>query len=100
MPTSNDRVDLTDLDVITRYSLAVRAATADRSELIAALRSDLDWLEAGRRSASRSSSTPSRSGPATKTAAKPAAKKAPAKAAGTATKKTTKKTPAKKTARR
>jgi hypothetical protein len=46
----DDRVELTDLDVITRYSLAVRAATADREELIAALRSDLDWLEDGRRS--------------------------------------------------
>ncbi len=48
---TGDRVELTDLDVIARYSLAVRAATADRAELIAALRSDLAWLENGRRSA-------------------------------------------------
>jgi hypothetical protein len=51
---ADDRVDLTELDVITRYSLAVRAATADRSELIAALRADLSWLEAGRRAERRS----------------------------------------------
>jgi hypothetical protein len=44
----DDRIELTDLDVITRYSLAVRAATADRDELIDTLRADLDWLEAGR----------------------------------------------------
>src|SRR5579885_2857272 len=41
----NDRVELTDLDVFSRYSLAVRSATADRAELIATLRADLDWLE-------------------------------------------------------
>lgn len=46
----DDRVELTELDVITRYSLAVRAATADRDELIEALRSDLAWLEDGHRS--------------------------------------------------
>jgi hypothetical protein len=63
MADSDDRVELTDLDVITRYSLAVRAATADRDELIAALRSDLAWLEGGRRPARR---TPA----AKKTAAK------------------------------
>jgi hypothetical protein len=45
---SDDRVDLTELDVITRYSLAVRVATADRAELIEALRTDLAWLEDGR----------------------------------------------------
>jgi hypothetical protein len=45
---ADDRVELTELDVITRYSLAVRSATADRGELIAALRSDLAWLEGGR----------------------------------------------------
>jgi hypothetical protein len=48
MAENGDRVDLTELDVITRYSLAVRAATADRDELIATLRADLDWLEGGR----------------------------------------------------
>jgi hypothetical protein len=41
-----ERVDLTELNVISRYSLAVRAATADRDDLVAALREDLSWLEA------------------------------------------------------
>ena len=47
---ADDRVELTELDVITRYSLAVRHATAPRDELIAALRDDLAWLERGRTS--------------------------------------------------
>jgi hypothetical protein len=42
-----DPVQLTDLDVITRYSIAVRSPTADRDELIETLRSDLAWLESG-----------------------------------------------------
>jgi hypothetical protein len=45
-----DSVQLTDLDVITRYSIAVRTATADRDELIETLRADLTWLESQRRS--------------------------------------------------
>ena len=56
------RIDLTELDVITRYSLAVRHATADRDELIEALRADLAWLEGGRRT------TTTRRAPARKTA--------------------------------
>jgi hypothetical protein len=44
----SDSVQLTDLDVIAKYSIAVRSATADRDELIAALRADLSWLEHGR----------------------------------------------------
>ncbi|HVT21709.1 MAG TPA: hypothetical protein VHE57_10010 [Mycobacteriales bacterium] len=43
-----DSVQLTDLDVIARYSIAVRAATADRDELLETLRADLAWLERGR----------------------------------------------------
>jgi hypothetical protein len=50
----NDRIDLTELDVITRYSLAVRHGTAERDELIQTLRADLAWLEGGRRTTSRS----------------------------------------------
>jgi hypothetical protein len=68
----DDRIELTDLDVITRYSLAVRAATAEREELIAALQSDLAWLEQGRRPRP-AAATPRRT--ATKTSA---AKKTPA----------------------
>lgn len=48
MASDDDRVELTELDVITRYSLAVRSATAPREELIAALRDDLAYLEGGR----------------------------------------------------
>jgi hypothetical protein len=40
-----DSVQLTDLDVIARYSIAVRTACADRDELIETLRADLEWLE-------------------------------------------------------
>jgi hypothetical protein len=47
-PPSGDRVELTDLEVIQRWSLAVRGATAERAEIVAALRADLAWLE-GRR---------------------------------------------------
>lgn len=43
-----DSVQLTDLDVIARYSIAVRSATADRDELLETLRSDVAWLEGGR----------------------------------------------------
>ena len=62
MADNDDRVELTDLDVIARYSLAVRAATASRADLIATLRSDLTWLEGGR--ARRTSSTPAAARPA------------------------------------
>ena len=68
--SDDDRVELTELDVITRYSLAVRTATADRAELIAAMRADLAWLEAGR---TRRRSAPSAS---PRTAAPAATKKA------------------------
>jgi hypothetical protein len=43
-----DDVQLPDLEVIALYSLAVRAATAPREEVIAALEADLAWLTAGR----------------------------------------------------
>lgn len=88
-----DDVRLTDLQVIQRYSIAVRGETADRDELVAALRADLDWLQgsstrrrapaddrdapAPARAATRS---PSRAPAARKTAAK-SAKRTPAKKA-------------------
>src|SRR5438270_12978269 len=93
--SDDDRVDLTELDVITRYSLAVGHASAPREELITALRDDLAWLEGGRRrtatktaapAAPRSQPTAAGKSPATKTAAsksratKTAAKKAATKA--------------------
>jgi hypothetical protein len=55
-----DSVQLTDLDVIARYSIAVRSATADRDELLETLRADLAWLERGR---SRSSTSAFRADP-------------------------------------
>lgn len=63
---SGDDVQLPDLLVIQRYSLAVRAATAPRADVVAALQADLAWLsgQAGR----------SRPAAAAKAAAKPAAK--------------------------
>ena len=48
---ADDDVQLTDLEVIQRYSLAVRGASASRADLISALQSDLDWLQGGRRAA-------------------------------------------------
>src|SRR4051794_5116432 len=76
MAAADDRVELTDLDVITRYSLAVRHASASRDELIATLRDDLAWLEGG-----RSRGTPAKSAGRTTTAraTKPPTAKAPAK---------------------
>lgn len=67
---ADDDVQLTDLEVIQRYSLAVRGASASRSEIITALQADLDWLKGGRRAA------PAKA--AAKAPAK-AAKRAPAK---------------------
>lgn len=49
-----DSVQLTDLDVIARYSIAVRSATADRDELLETLRADVAWLERGRSRAAAS----------------------------------------------
>jgi hypothetical protein len=46
---SADDVQLPDLQVIQRYSLAVRGATAPRSDVVAALQADLAWLNGGRR---------------------------------------------------
>jgi hypothetical protein len=40
----SDAVSLTDLDVISQYSLALRSGEADRDELIELLESDLAWL--------------------------------------------------------
>ena len=51
--SDDDRVELTELDVITRYSLAVRSATAPREEVIAVLRDDLAWLESSRSTSGR-----------------------------------------------
>ena len=67
--TSADDVQLTDLQVIQRFSIAVRGAVASRDDLIATLTADLEWLRGtgGRRTVAP-------------------AKKAPAKRAAKATK--------------
>ena len=65
----SDRIDLTELDVITRYSLAVRHGTAERAEVIETLRADLAWLEGTRRTPSRSTGArPRKTAAAKKTA--------------------------------
>ncbi len=46
---ADDDVQLTDLEVIQRYSLAVRGASASRADLISTLQADLAWLKGGRR---------------------------------------------------
>lgn len=55
---ADDDVQLPDLEVISRYSLAVRAATAPRDEVVAALEADLAWLRQTR-AAPRKRATPS-----------------------------------------
>jgi len=83
-----EQVELIDLEVISRWSLAVRAASADRDELIRAFEADLQWLRGDRRDASRGApaagTTPSRTSAKraaspVRTAAKTPAKKAPTK---------------------
>jgi hypothetical protein len=84
-----DDVQLTDLEVIQRYSLAVRGATASRDELVAALQADLDWLRGGRRAAAKgapakiAASAPEKAAPSAPIKAAPSApgKVATAKAA-------------------
>ncbi len=78
-----DDVRLTDLEVIQRYSIAVRGETADRAELLEALRADVAYLEGGRARPAKAPAKPAKpAAPApAKPAAKPAAKKAVLKAA-------------------
>ena len=67
-------VQLTDLEVIQQFSLAVRGATAPRDQVIAALESDLAYLRAPAKATSTNK-------PAGKPTSKAPAKKAPAKKA-------------------
>jgi hypothetical protein len=55
-----DDVRLTDLEVIQRYSIAVRGETATREELVEALRADLAFLEGSRRAAAKPSPRPAK----------------------------------------
>ncbi|MBK5306771.1 MAG: hypothetical protein JJD92_08815 [Frankiaceae bacterium] len=94
---SADDVQLPDLQVIQRYSLAVRGATAPHADVVAALQADLDWLTGGARRRPRATAptAPVKAPTKTTTARKPtpAKKAAPKKAA-------TKKAPAKKSGSR
>jgi hypothetical protein len=74
---ADDDVQLTDLEVIQQFSLAVRGATASRAEVLAALEADLAWLNGSRRPAPapEKTATAARNAPAKKAA------KAPVKAA-------------------
>ena len=49
MADQDDTVELTDLEVIQQFSLAVRGAKAKRADVIAALESDLAYLNGARR---------------------------------------------------
>ncbi len=48
-----DDVQLTDLQVIQQFSLAVRGATADRAQVVAALEADLAYLKGGRKATAK-----------------------------------------------
>ncbi|MGZ6793677.1 MAG: hypothetical protein ACXVFV_12030 [Mycobacteriales bacterium] len=87
---ADDDVQLTDLEVIQRFSLAVRGATASRAEVVAALEADLAHLGAApslRAAARPAAAVELEKPPAAKAAAKAApraaAKRAPAKASRT-----------------
>jgi hypothetical protein len=100
-PPSGDRIELTDLEVIQRWSLAVRGASADRKEVVAALRADLAWLERGasptpRTAASAPASAPARTPVRTPTRTPP---RTPPRTAAKKTTKTAKKSAKKSAAR-
>ncbi len=79
----DDDVQLTDLEVIQQFSLAVRGATATRREVVAALEADLAYLTGGsrRRAAAPAPAAPRPTrAPVTKAApVRVAAAKAPAR---------------------
>ncbi|MEO6205079.1 MAG: hypothetical protein ABIO67_06835 [Mycobacteriales bacterium] len=57
---SPDDVQLTDLKVIQRYSIAVRGAVASRDEVIATLTADLEWLRGGGRRRTPAAAAPTK----------------------------------------
>ncbi len=96
--TSPDDVQLTDLQVIQRYSIAVRGAAASRDEVIATLTADLEWLRGGRRRAPApavAAKAPGRAAPPPAQAPARAAAKAPAKPPAKAPARAAAKAPAK-----
>lgn len=87
-----DFVQLTDLDVITRYSIAVRSASADRDELISTLRADLAWLERGARGRATYAAPAEADGDGHEEAGEAPARRAPARRTASARKTAAKKT--------
>lgn len=75
-----DDVRLTDLELIQRYSIAVRGETANRGELLATLRADLAWLQGGAGGGRRASTDSGEAATRRASAAKPV-KRASAKPA-------------------
>lgn len=69
----DDAVQLTDLEVIQQFSLAVRGATAPRDTVIRALETDLAWL---RGTTTAPPAEPVLDKPAPKSAPRPAKKAA------------------------
>jgi hypothetical protein len=95
---SADDVQLPDLQVIQRYSLAVRGATAPLADVVEALQADLAWLTgSGRRRAAPPTAPVAQATPIVAAPAKSAAKKSAAKKAA-AKKAPAKKSPAKRAA--
>jgi hypothetical protein len=70
---ADDDVQLTDLEVIQQFSLAVRGATASRADVIAALEADLAYLGASRRPAPAKDPALAKASVADKVSAPPAA---------------------------
>jgi len=100
-PDAADDVQLTDLEVIQQFSLAVRGATASRAQVIAALESDLAYLRSSGKAASKPASKPASQAPSApaRTPSKAPAPKA-VRAAKAPAGKAVKKSPAKKAVRR
>jgi hypothetical protein len=75
---ADDDVQLTDLEVIQQFSLAVRGATASRAQVIAALESDLAYVKGAVKKAAPKAAprTASAKAPAKKAPAKKAARRA------------------------
>ena len=64
--TDTDDVQLTDLEVIQQFSLAVRGASAPRAQVIAALESDLAYLKAAKKAPAPKAAKPAKKAPAKK----------------------------------
>jgi hypothetical protein len=64
-----DDVQLTDLQVIQQFSLAVRGATAERAQVVAALEADLAYLKGARKAPTKA---PARKAPTKTTRARKA----------------------------